>query len=145
NTDNIQILMGDGDDAITIDQTDGTFVQPNGNEVQINIDGGPGDHDNFMLYGTPGNDVIDIGMTADTPAFNLNGDVDIDVIVTSAEEFRIFGQAGDDTLNAGGSSVVGDPFATAVALFGGDGNDTTIGGAYVSSHIGGAGNDTMIG
>ena len=145
NTDTITVFTGDSNDAVTIDFTNGLFVHTNGEEVKIQIDGGGPDHDNFILKGTKGDDHIDLGTADNIPVADINDDGDIDITMLNMDEFRIYGQDGNDVLNAGGKPGESTPSNTGIALYGGAGDDWTVGGAAITTHEGGAGNDTMVG
>src|SRR5262249_14218738 len=134
---------GGGDDSVVLDFGAGLFENAQGG-VKFHIDGGAG-QDGLTVLGTRGRDVFDLGMKRGVAVINLNGDAEVDAVAENQEEFRVYGRGADDTLNAGGSEVVGAPFAFAVTLSGGDGNDQTVGGAAVTTHEGGAGDDLMVG
>lgn len=141
----IIVLTGDADDAVTLDFGNGLFVRPDGSEVKVTVDaGGPG-HDRFTLRGTAGNDTFDLGTAGGVGAVNLNADADADITLVNLDELYVHGGGGKDQLSGAGGAVVGGPWAAGLALYGGPGDDTLIGGAGVNHLQGDGGNDTLIG
>lgn len=170
NTESINIITGDGDDVVVLRYRAGPFApgvtaEATGpSEIEILINGGSG-RDGVVIIAQDGPaDTIDVGTngTGDGLNANLNGDDDVDVLMFVVENLLVNGQAGNDLLNASGSSVVGSPVSPTVLaellLFGVAGSDTLIGGAGDDTIegdsgagvgndilIGGAGNDVLVG
>ncbi len=118
--DSIVIMVGDGNDHVTVDKK---IVKP------VLIDGGA-DNDHLMAGGGPavllggdGNDV-------------LIGGPGNDVLIGGDGNDAIFGGIGNDLLDGGNGSDL---------LFGSPGNDILIGGAGNDKLFGGSGNDTLDG
>jgi Ca2+-binding RTX toxin-like protein len=149
NTDTILINSGGSQDFIQIDMANGLFgpgftPEASGqSEIEINIDNG-GMADDLFIYGQNVADNISAGTTGGNILVNLNGDGDADIVNNGVAGLGLFGQDGNDILSGAGSSVVGDPVP--VGLWGGGGNDITLGGEGIfNSHFGGPGDDIMVG
>src|SRR5262245_37270466 len=144
-TDTITVALGDSQDNVTIDFTNGLFLQNNGGEVKFQVDGGGHDHDYFNIKGSKGDDHIDLGTMDGFGVVDFNADGDIDITLQNLEEFYIRGGDGNDEIDAGGNASIGFAFAFGLGLYGQAGNDTLTGGGNVNLFEGGQGNDTMNG
>ncbi|MEX2170303.1 MAG: choice-of-anchor Q domain-containing protein [Pirellulales bacterium] len=87
------------------------------------------------IYGTDASDTITVSSTEVT--HSAFGEMEIDL--TGALEVRVYGEDGDDVL------AVDAAFAEIARLFGGDGNDTLIGGAAADFLFGELGDDKLYG
>ncbi|MCL5459848.1 hypothetical protein M3M33_14525, partial [Loigolactobacillus coryniformis] len=89
----VSITTAGGDDAVTIDQTNGAFAPgftsevTGTSEIEFNLDAGGGDHDNLIVFGTPSDDTMHLGNSDGIATYNLNGDDDIDIRASNFEEF----------------------------------------------------------
>ena len=121
----VDILLGQGDDAFTVDQTvDGvmTVVQGGGGDDTITVNGGGGSTSPLMVFGDTSQDgLFYTSTTADITGYG-----------------REFVAPGDDTIDArnAGSGLV---------IYGGAGDDTLYGSQGGDHIAGGAGNDTIYG
>jgi Ca2+-binding RTX toxin-like protein len=121
----VDILLGQGDDAFTVDHTiDGamTVVQGGGGDDTITVNGGGGDASPLIVFGDSSQD----GLFYTSTTADITGGA------------RSFADPGDDTIDArnAGSGIV---------IYGGAGDDTLYGSQGGDHIAGGAGNDTIYG
>src|SRR5262245_13454763 len=109
-TDTITISLGDSQDSVTIDESNGLFESKNGT-IKFQIDGGGDAHDYFNLKGTNGADLISLGMADNFGVIDVNGDGAIDVTLQNLEEFYVRGGDGNDTIDASITGTIGTAFA----------------------------------
>lgn len=155
----IRISGQGGNDAIQIDETNGTIVMPltvlggGGNDVLI---GGSGDDvliggaGQDTLVGTNGNDLLTGGdgsdvLMGDSGNDSLLGGAGLDYLDGGDGNDRLDGGNGDDTLlgNAGNDQLFGRNGPD--LLLGGDGTDLLDGGNGSDNLSGGSGHDTVLG
>ena len=145
NTNSISIRSGEGLDSITIDQSNGKFTpgktaESGGlSEIEFQIDGGGGNTDILIIQGTNGFDLVRLG----TNGISLNNDNDVDIGVSNIERVSVFGNAGDDFIDARGNNVVGNSLPLETKFFGGPGIDQLFAGTGIALLDGGAGNDRL--
>ena len=112
NTSLIQLFGLDGNDKLSLDETNGALPQANifGGTGNDTITGGSG---NDQVFGESGNDTL-LGMGGNDLLFGGDGD---DVLTGGTGNDQVFGQSGSDRLvwNPGDGSDLNE---------GGDGNDT---------------------
>jgi len=147
---------GHVDEAVSPEPTDQTLRLPTISEVEffVNLGNNPGD--TVAVRGTSGNDVIAAG----PKGVVVDGDGDTDIFVQSSPQWHVsgvvemYGEGGQNTLNAGGAPGTGGYFSGKARLFAGDlgdtlggsyGNDELIGGAGVDTIDGGEGADVIVG
>jgi Ca2+-binding RTX toxin-like protein len=112
NTTKIQVFGLDGNDTITLDESNGALPPADlfggaGNDV---LTGGSG---NDQLFGGAGNDTL-LGKGGDDLLFGGDGD---DILIGGTGNDQVFGQAGDDRM-------IWNPGEGSDLFEGGDGNDT---------------------
>ncbi len=114
NTSLIQIFGQDGNDTLSLDETNGALPAANifggaGNDI---LTGGSG---NDLLFGESGNDTLN-GKGGNDLLFGGDGD---DTLTGGSGDDQVFGQAGNDTIiwNPGDGTDLNE---------GGDGNDTVV-------------------
>ena len=118
-------------------------------EVEFDIDLGSGTFDILGLFGTSGDDTVDIGLDGASPALNPNAGfdgliADADVTLDGVEVPFFSALGGNDTLRADGAAAPFDaPFDMSPQFFGEAGNDTLVGGTGSDTLEGGAGDDTI--
>jgi Ca2+-binding RTX toxin-like protein len=150
NTDRVFIATGDSNDVLTLDMSGGAFAPgftPEGDpaEIEFVVDSGNTPQDTLTILGTPGDDVIELGLTGDVRTVNLNGDADADLIAFGEYlEFRVDGGLGNDVIDGSGNRVVGGTFQ-GFTLYGGAGNDTLAGEGGNDNLFGEGGNDSLDG
>jgi Ca2+-binding RTX toxin-like protein len=114
NTELIQVFGLDGDDSLSLNETNGALPKANifGGAGNDTITGGSG---NDMLFGQSGNDTL-LGKGGDDLLFGGDGD---DVLTGGAGNDQVFGQSGNDQLiwKPGDGSDLNE---------GGDGADTVV-------------------
>ena len=126
----------DGDDVVRLDVTNGA-LSPGARaatdlgfdeiDVTLNLGGGT---DTFEYVGGAVRDFVDPKPTG----LRLNTDADVDVVTTTVERLRLYGNGGDDILVAGPGDDV---------LDGGEGNDSLSPGLGNDSVLGGGGSDSV--
>ncbi len=128
-------IEGDGGiDALTLDLAGGAFgpgaeVEPTGtSEIEFAINLGAG-ADELTLGGTSGKDELSIGVGGT----NLNSDNDVDATLSGVDAIMILAGGNDDTLDAGGDSVVGAPSPLPITADGDAGADDLVGGNATTS------------
>ena len=114
NTSLIQAFGQDGNDTITLDETNGAIPAADlfGGDGNDTLTGGSG---NDLLFGQAGNDTL-LGKGGNDLLFGGDGN---DTLTGGAGDDQVFGQAGDDTM-------IWNPGDGSDLLEGGDGNDTAI-------------------
>ncbi|MFD2262930.1 FecR domain-containing protein [Lacibacterium aquatile] len=119
----------------------GVSINALGNAGNISVAGGFAGNDmiiggmgNDTIYAGNGNDIVSGGGGIDS----LYGGLGDDSLVLALGGGRLDGGAGNDTLIAGSSGMVGN-----VSIYGGDGNDSITGGSHAVLIEGGSGNDTI--
>jgi Ca2+-binding RTX toxin-like protein len=131
----VWIRARSGADAITVNNLSGTDVK----QVSIDLDAGDLAFDTVTVNGTNGNDKVNI-----SSAILITGlpyQVGISGAEADKDSITLNGLGGNDTLD--GSKLLAG--ATPVALDGGAGNDTVIGGVNADVLFGGADNDVLKG
>jgi Ca2+-binding RTX toxin-like protein len=114
NTGLIQAFGLDGNDTITLDETNGALpaAQLFGGDGNDTLTGGSG---NDLLFGQAGNDTL-LGKGGNDLLFGGDGN---DTLIGGAGDDQVFGQGGDDTM-------IWNPGDGSDLFEGGDGNDTAI-------------------
>ncbi|MFO0746321.1 MAG: calcium-binding protein [Myxococcota bacterium] len=133
-----------GTNTVILDFINGTFAPGYGTgagTAGIAVDLVSGSNDALKIRGSTAADTVTIG--ADGIAFNTDTVKDITYANVDAYVFSLGG--GADVFSASGGYGSGAAFATAVTVYGGDGNDTLSGGTAADTLNGGAGNDTLRG
>jgi Ca2+-binding RTX toxin-like protein len=147
-------------DRFVVDLANGAFApgvtpEPGGlPEIEIDVDlNGPGNQDQFEVWGSAGNDDIAGGRLGADLAVALNADNDADITVDGPlNRVRLYGLAGNDTIGVGGVQLGIAPWAGNTELYGGaggdflyggDGRDVLRGDAGVDSFSAGAGADRL--
>lgn len=100
--------------------------------MQLTIDGGRGGGDEFRVIGTPGDDFVCV----EGKRLVAN---DLDVVFEQIDDLMLFGNRGDDVLDAADSDVRRN------LLDGGAGNDRLLGSAFSDRMFGGPGQDLLRG
>nr|MBA2254899.1 hypothetical protein [Chloroflexota bacterium] len=148
----IRIEGDNGGEEVTINLGNGGFAPGYGDEagdtdeIEFILLMGQG-WDRLDIEGTAGADEIAFGSKpgawVPTPAINLNGDGDHDVLYQSADFVIAWGYGGNDTLT-GNDPSTGTAFLP-IRLTGGSGNDMLTGGSAADVLWGDGGNDTLKG
>jgi len=129
-----------GAQTLIIDFMNGTFAPGVSASVGMDIDLGGGT-DALKIRGSKAADTFVFG----SGGIAFNGDAFKDISVANVETFVVSMSDGNDTFSgAGNTATGGSPFATAVTVYGGAGNDTITGGAGNDTLYGGDGNDTFL-
>jgi Ca2+-binding RTX toxin-like protein len=131
----IVISGGAEDDDLTFDQTGGPMAIPTW------IDLGPG-LNRLVIRGTEGPDTITLGTLG--IALTATGQPDL-TGPSTAQNVAVYGEGGDDDVEAGGGGATGESRPAGVALDGGLGDDRLRGGAAADGIDGGPGNDWIAG
>lgn len=153
--------LGSGNDRFIWNNGDGSDVINGSTGFDVTqVNGANGSGDRFDLRAANGKAIfnrLNLGLFTLTnemiEQFEINGQAGDDVLTigslagSGVQRVLFSGGAGDDTLNAQGTStsVTADGGAGNDILLGGAGNDILIGGAGNDLLIGGAGNDILIG
>ena len=132
-----------GDQTLILDFRGGLFGAGTSAGPGITIDlGGEATLDALKVIGTPGADAFVFGAAG----ISLNPDAFLDVTMTHVEQWVVNLDAGNDSFSGMGNTATGGaPFASALAIFGGEGNDTLRGGTAADTYMGGNGDDTFVG
>jgi Ca2+-binding RTX toxin-like protein len=127
NTDLIVATGGDGRQELTIDVADGplgpgaTDEPGDSDEIEVQVDLGPGVDDRVIIYGSYDNEHF----TASDAGLNLNADeadgADVDITMAGVEILDVFASRGDDVIDATG-------YPQAVNIYAQAGFDTIYGG-----------------
>lgn len=139
NTDTVTVTGTDGEDNFYVDigggqLAPGTTPEPDGApEIEVNVDLLGNNLDLVGLEGTPQGDIL----TALPSGFDVNLDLDVDIVPVSTEFLGLFGYEGNDRLSARG---VGKP----TFQFGFGGNDRLVGGSNRDLLSGSGGNDDLL-
>jgi Ca2+-binding RTX toxin-like protein len=153
-TDTIDVTTGDGDDRVTIDESNGMFAPG------LTAEGTGVSEIEFLVHVATGATVLrlvgqdSVGDTVDTSVggFNVNGDDDVDVIpfypgfATADDRWEIDGLGGNDTIS--GMRPLGDSCQASdirLTIRGGLGDDQLTGGFRPDVISGAAGQDTVKG
>ena len=135
-----------GDDNIDVGALVGAELHGGAGNDFLRVSEAPaGSSIHSLIRGGDGNDTISGALNS---ANELHGDAGNDVITGGMKADRIFGGAGDDTLNAGSLWTLsgGSTLSTAANyLDGGGGNDRITGGNGNDTILGGAGDDYIQG
>lgn len=139
----ISVTGSSGVNTLILDFTNGLFALGTSSAaasgVAVDLAGGT---DTFGIKGTAGADSFTFGATG----ILLNTDANKDVTLTGAETVIVSLGDGDDTYSGAGSAVVGGVFASAITVYGSNGNDTFNQGTVATPNEtiwGGAGTDTV--
>jgi len=139
-------------ERVTIDMTNGRFVNGAGEATRFSIDLGEREPDSLLIRGM--SDSVDgDDITVTNTDVNLNDDPQMEIVTTGVETLEIRGNAGDDLINATDASFgAGQPAALGgstanpgVTLVGDDGDDELIGGSGDDTLVGNRGTDTLVG
>lgn len=161
-TKQIKVTGGDGFQSLLIDLTNGGFAPGSVNEVgsseeiEMSVLLGAGPNDSVYILGSPGADVIRLGIKGGggpanipVPRINLNANessgVDHDVTLLGVETISIEGYGGRDTVSGEGGLGTGQPATFPIFLKGGVGADVLTGGTNADVLVGGSGGDTLKG
>ena len=143
------VLGGDGDDAFIVN-ANGAFTltldgQEGSDSYEINIgalvgpvvidDTGTTGTDTLLVNGTPFDDVITL---TDTTITGLGGGMPFNLSFSGIEVLAVDAKAGDDLVD-------GSALTISVTIYGGDGDDTLIGGSNDDHLYGQDGDDDLIG
>lgn len=147
NTDKIDVSGPAGStETLTIDQSTGTFapgveVESGVSEIEIAVRLGD-TADQIVLIETAGNDTIAVGQNG--VALNTDGDVDATFSPLPAR-LEVHGLAGNDTLGGRGGQGAGAAFGGQLVFFGGEADDSALGGLGADQFDGGPGADLLEG
>jgi Ca2+-binding RTX toxin-like protein len=137
----LEVNGGAGAQTLILDYLNGVFAPGLVGGPSVIVDLGA-DADAFKMRGSKAVDSWNFGSTGIT----INGDAYLDVTVANAESFTVALGDGNDVFSAAGTVATGGaPFATAITVHGGIGNDSIRGGSGDDFYFGGAGNDTFLG
>lgn len=139
----ITVTGSSGANTLILDFTNGLFALGTTSTattgIAIDLAGGT---DVFGLKGTTGADNFTFGASG----VLLNTDANKDLTLANVETVTVYMGDGDDTFSAAGSAVAGAVYGSALAVYGGAGNDTfNQGSASTPSETiwGGSGTDTV--
>ncbi|HEY4056841.1 MAG TPA: calcium-binding protein [Kofleriaceae bacterium] len=138
NVKRVQVTGTTGAQTLILDFFGGTFAQgaATGGGIDVDLAGGT---DAFKIRGTKGADTFVFG--ANGIAFNADNYKDI--TTAGVESYVVTMADGADTFSGQGNTATGAAFATAVTVYGGEGDDKITGGAGNDTLDGGNGNDTF--
>lgn len=128
-----------GAQTLILDFMNGTFAQGatgTTGGIDVNLDTGT---DALKIRGSKAADAFVFGASG----LLFNGDTFKDITYAGVETFVVTMSDGADSFSGAGNATAGAAFATAVTVYGGDGNDTVVGGTGNDTLDGGAGNDTF--
>jgi Ca2+-binding RTX toxin-like protein len=126
-----KVFAGSGNDTMIWDPGDGSDL----------LDGGDGGRDRMFFNGAAGNEVMELSANGAHARFTRDmGNIVMDLV--SVERVQVNALGGDDKVTVQDLSGT-DVLAT--FLFGGDGNDTLVGGSRIDLIYGEAGNDSLVG
>ena len=137
NTDSIVVNGGSLDDTVTLRgrYRPGLTAETDGaSEIEFSFALGGG-ADTVKVNQTGSADIVTFG----DGGIDVGSDGDQDLTTTTVEAVRVYGQGGNDTIDA--SAYVWGP----VYLYGGGGDDTLVGGSGDDTLYGNAGNDAVHG
>jgi len=134
----VAITGSSGANTVIIDYLGGTFALGTASLVGITVDLAGGS-DALKIRGTKSADTMTFGASG----IIVNGDATKDITASNVEAFSVTLSDGNDVFSAAGSTATGAAFATAVTVYGGNGNDTLRGGDGDDALDGGDGNDTF--
>jgi RTX calcium-binding nonapeptide repeat (4 copies) len=143
------VLGGDGDDTFVVNANGNFTLTLDGEEgsdtYEIGIgaligpvvidDTGTAGTDTLLVNGTPFDDVITL---TDTAITGLGGGMPFNLSFSGIEVLAVDAKAGDDLVD-------GSALTISVTIYGGDGDDTLIGGSNDDHIYGQDGNDDLIG
>ena len=152
----VNITAGDGAQWVGIDLSDDLSNTRSWGTINWTINLGSGTEDvlDFADNSDASSGDLDIALGAN--GIDLNNDADLDVTVSGTEVFEAFLGGGDDTVSGAGSTATGGAFTgdldeeatvafgTEGGVFGGDGDDTLVGGSG-QDDLFGEGDDDVIG
>ncbi len=128
-----------GPQTVILDYMGGTFAMGTASAPGVTVDLNTG-ADALKIRGSKAADAYVFGSTGIT----INTDANKDITVTAVESFVVSLSDGADTFSGAGSAATGGaPFATAVTVYGGAGNDVLRGGNGNDTLFGGDNNDTF--
>ena len=127
-----------GAEDLILDYMNGPWGLGAAAQVGVDVDLGGGT-DSLKIRGSKAADTYVFGASG----ILVNGDTYKDIVVANVETFVVSLSDGDDSFSGAGNATAGAAFATAVTVYGGDGNDTLRGGTGNDTLDGGAGNDTF--
>ncbi|MEO7729484.1 MAG: calcium-binding protein [Kofleriaceae bacterium] len=130
-----------GNETLILDYGGRLFATGTKGAVGVTVDlGGQTDTDAVKVIGTTGVDNFVVG----AGGISLNNDAFVDITLTHVEELAFSLDDGDDTFSGTGNATTGAAYATAIVVYGGNGNDTLRGGDGDDTLYGGAGNDLFL-
>ncbi|MEI9948367.1 MAG: calcium-binding protein [Pseudomonadota bacterium] len=134
--------------TVILDFTNGLFGVGTSSTTTTGIDVnlGTSTGDTLGIRGTAAADNIAYGVNAGVSGVNLNNDAFKDITLTGVETHVVYLGDGADTFTASGGTAVGTAFTTALAVYGGAGNDLFNEGALTTPNetiYGGADVDTV--
>lgn len=129
-----------GAQTLILDFMGGTFapgLTGGAGGIDVNLDAGT---DALKIRGSKSTDTFVFGASG----ILFNSDTFKDITYAGVETFVVSMSDGADVFSGAGNATAGTAFASAVTVYGGDGNDTITGGAGNDTLDGGAGNDTFV-
>jgi Ca2+-binding RTX toxin-like protein len=130
-------------DVLILNYINGLFGQGTAMVAGTVVTFKSGNTNALVLKGTGGNDSFAFG----AGGISLNNVTPTkDITAAHVSSYDVYLGAGDDKFTASGNSAFAGVFASAVAVYGGPGNDTLVEGAVSTPHetfSGGAGTDTV--
>jgi Ca2+-binding RTX toxin-like protein len=136
---------GAAGDVVILNYVNGLFGQGTRTVAGTNVNLKTGLTNALVIKGQATNDSIAFGANGVT-LNNAATAPTLDIVSAHVSTYDVYLGAGDDKFTASGNSAIGGVFASAVAVYGGPGNDTLVEGTVSTPNetfSGGAGTDTV--
>ncbi len=141
NTTAIHVVEGTaGIQTLIVDMRGGLFGLGHTGVPGLTVGLGGTTGDEFKLIGTSGSDHFTLGANGMT----LDGDKNVDILLSGALAVTINLDDGNDVFSAAGDATTGAAYAAPLDIYGGNGNDSLRGGAAADTYYGGEGDDTFV-